>query len=223
MYIGLIAVSAPILKTISGSGVAFGLGIILFAINDTHGYSAGWISSQNTLATCVFGYAAFYWYTLWDKQNKTIFLLGSAVLFVISLGFSEGGLALFGLLLPYSFYLSKNSTNKRIYSLIPYTISTLVFLTFYKVNGFGVKGSGIYIDPGVNLLETGKTILNNSAILTLSQLLSFPPITMTISLFLWGGLFSLFMIAGFIYIYLQRFFQRECQGKILWFKYYSHI
>ncbi len=58
LYGLLILVTSLLFKRFSSSTLIYGLGLILFATNDTHAYTTGWIAGLNTMLACIFGYAA---------------------------------------------------------------------------------------------------------------------------------------------------------------------
>jgi hypothetical protein len=145
LYALLCFLISLLLKRFSSNPAALGIAILLFAINDVHAFSAGWISSYNTLLCCVFGMIAFLMHDRWRQTKTWVPLLLFAAFFTIALFCSEGALALSGYLLAYALFLERGTIRGKIFSFVPTGIITVAYLFFYVIFGFGVKNSGIYV------------------------------------------------------------------------------
>ena len=122
--------------------IAF-LAWIFFALNDVMGAPLVWNAHRYALIAVSLGI-----WTLWAHE-RYMQDLGSAwpgpLFFTLALLAGETATAFCG-------YLFLRSV-KRPLRLIPYFLITAAYLTFYILNGYGVKASGMYINPFGQPLE----------------------------------------------------------------------
>jgi hypothetical protein len=184
MHIGLgllyaltIVLCTRLLIGFSSTPVAAGIAMLLFAINDTHAYSVGWISAYNTVLCCMFGLIALLMHCHWRRRKSTLGLFLSVFAFLLSLLSSEGGLALMGYIVAYALFIEPGSWRKKTASIIPTTIIAIGYVLFYVIQDFGVKGSSTYLSPADDLWGTACAVLSNTAIMVVSEILSIPPVT----------------------------------------------
>lgn len=205
LYGVLILITSLLLKRFSSSTLIYGLGLILFAINDTHAYTTGWISGLNTMLSCIFGYAAILFFDKWYRDRWKAGYTVAILLFILSLLSSEGGLALIGYLLAYTLFICSGKISSRIKAVTPFILLAIAYLTFYSVHHYGVIGSDVYIEASASPLFTLYTIVNNSIVLTISQLVSFPPLGIALGSSIWGGIVALIML-GVLGLVFRKFF-----------------
>jgi len=128
-----------------------GLAALLYAVDDAHAIAVGWLANRNALVALVFGVASLLFHDRWRKEKHT--LSGLAALFFFSLGLlsQEAAVAICGYLFSYALFIDpEKSKKKKILSFTPYAIVVLVWLVFYKVNHYGVRGMESYVDPIVS-------------------------------------------------------------------------
>lgn len=182
LYALIVFLGAALLARISSTPLACGIACLLFAIDDSHAYSSGWISAANTLLTCVFGLFALLMHDRWRRQQAKAGLLFSLVGFVLSLLSSEGGLALMGYLIAYALFLDSGSWKKRIVTLVPTASIAVGYLVFYAALNLGVKGSFDYLSPTENPWQTALVVLSGTVTGTVSQVLSIPMLGMVLQM-----------------------------------------
>jgi hypothetical protein len=124
-----------------------GLAILLFAVTHTHAIPASWLANRHSLVAMFFGVLSILAHDRWRKDSwKAGFLLGP-LYFIIGLLAGEFALAALAYLFAYMLFLDNETTGKRILSLMPYGVISLLWIFFYNIHGFGSSGSGIYIIP----------------------------------------------------------------------------
>jgi hypothetical protein len=77
--------------------------------------------------------------------------------------------------------MESGSWLKRITALIPGTLVAAGYLVFYRIQEFGAKISFGYLSPSDDPLNTIFIVLSNTVLLALSQILSFPPLTVVLT------------------------------------------
>jgi hypothetical protein len=205
LYALLIFVCAKVLMRFSSSPIALGIACLFFAIDDTHAYSTGWCCSHNTILCCIFGLIALLMHDRWRRQKSTRWLLLFIVSFLLALLASEGGLALMGYLFAYALFIENGNWRKKNVSMIPGAIITFGYMIFYTMQQLGMKDGCGYISPTDDLFHTMFIIMKNTAMFALSQILSFPPLTLPLSMSGEGGVVVAVVLLSIIIIFLRKF------------------
>ncbi len=177
LYSLLIFMCAKLLLRFSSSSIAIGIAILIFAIDDIHSYSSGWISQYNTMLCCVFGIFAFLMHDRWRSRKSAAGLLLFIAGFVLALLSSEGGLALMGYVVAYALFMEPGTKRNKAMSLIPGALIAVGYLVFYFSQHFGTKCNMAYLSPMDNPALSIYTIVTNTLIFSLSQVLSIAPVT----------------------------------------------
>jgi hypothetical protein len=201
-YILLIFLCGKLLLRFSSSLVAIGIGILLFAIDDTHSMSTCWISALNTLLCCVFGLFALLMHDRWRSKKSAGALLLFIAAFLLALFSSEGGLALCGYLIAYALFMETGTLWKKAASLLPAISIALGYVLFYISHHFGARCSMSYISPGDTPWLAVKSVLGNTVLFSLSQVLSLPPLAPVLQLLgLLGVIIALILLAILVFIF----------------------
>ena len=180
LYALMIYLVARLLRRLSSSPVATGVGTLLFAVNDTHAFSSGIIWGANTMLCTVLGLGALLLHHRWRRGELRGSLPLFCLAFVVSLLCSEGGLALMGYLLAYALLWEEGPLRRRLVSLVPGTLISVAYLAFYIIGQYGVKSSGVYRSPADDPLGSLVAVVFKTTVLVGSQLVSFPPLNMAL-------------------------------------------
>ena len=149
IWYGIILLIAGILyKRFLGYSWIAGLAIFLFAIESTHAVPVAWISNRNALIAVFFGLTSLYFHDRWRRDNFKPGWIFSAICFIFCLLSAEFGLGIFAYLFAYAVCLENKGIKIKILSILPYAGIFVIWSILYKLNGYGVYGSGVYIDPG---------------------------------------------------------------------------
>lgn len=143
----LVLLVAALYRRLLGPGVAAGLGAVLYAIDDAHAEAVAWIAARNTVMTAVFVVATLLAYDR-ARRNGSVFAYALSLLaLALALGSSEGSIAVWAYLLPYALWLDPARPRARALWLSPLVLLTVTWNAVYRLLGFGVHGSGVYVDP----------------------------------------------------------------------------
>src|SRR5262249_10530241 len=72
------------------------------------------------------------------------------LVFAVSLGAGESSIAIVAYLVAHALWLDRGSVRDRMIALAPYLAIVIAWRALYAKLGYGVGGSGIYIDPGAD-------------------------------------------------------------------------
>jgi hypothetical protein len=182
IYALSIYLCARLLTKLCSSPVAAGVGVLLFAINDTHANSTGIIWGCNTVMCSAFGLGALLMHHRWRQTSSTTGLVLFCPAFVVALLCSEGGLALMGYLVAYALFREVGPLRRKVLSLVPAGLIASAYLLFYTIQQHGVKASGVYQSPTDDPWGSVFAVLYKTAMLVESQVFSLPPLNMALGL-----------------------------------------
>jgi hypothetical protein len=130
-----------------GPTVTAGMAGLLFALDDVHGLAAGWIANRNTLITLLAGTLLLIVHDRWRRDGWNPGWILGPLLLGAGLFAGESALAICGYLFSYAIFLDHGTVRRRIRSLLPYVVLTVMWLIARDQRGHGTWGSGYYIDP----------------------------------------------------------------------------
>lgn len=139
-------------------GVA-AFGLLLFAVDDLHGATVGWIANRSALMAAAFGFA-----TLWahDKKVRDGWRAGAIVaplLFATALASAEAGIGALGYLVAHALVRDRRTARERLFALAPYAAVVAVYGVLYATGSFGVRNATQYVDPVGEPLRFGRLLL----------------------------------------------------------------
>ncbi len=125
----------------------FGLAFLLYALDDAHGATVGWISNRNAIVSAALALPALAAHVRWRAQAESRAVWLAVLWFALGLCAGETAIALLGYLIAYAVVLDRGSVRQRLASLAPYVAVLLVHRVAYHVLGLGSFGSAGYHDP----------------------------------------------------------------------------
>lgn len=143
LYGGLIAVVLALYRALLPDPRLAALGGLLFAIDDAHGMTVGWLANRSALLAALFGVGALWLHHRAARGWRPGLVL-APLAFGISLCAGELGLGALGFLVAYAVTLDERPA---LGSLAPTVVVFLAWVAARQVLGSGVQGSGFYIDP----------------------------------------------------------------------------
>jgi hypothetical protein len=143
----LIAVVALTYRELGLSRRGQSLALLLFAIDDAHAPSVGWIANRNAIIALCWALPAL---VMHHRQRRHGFVHGfwlGPLLLSIGLCGGEGALCVLAYLLAYAVCLDVGPWHLRLGSLVPYAVVVVSWKLCCLALGHGVSGSGVYVDP----------------------------------------------------------------------------
>lgn len=122
------------------------LAAVMFAIDDGHAPTVGWISGRNTLLASLFGLAALAFHARARRVATRAWqpAVASVVCIALALFSAEAGLAAFAYLLAYGVALDSASIRSRLLSVLPAFGVFAIWAGVYLSRGYGAHGAGLY-------------------------------------------------------------------------------
>jgi hypothetical protein len=140
-------VAALLFRQVMGATWIAGLAAILYAIDDGHGFTVGWLGNRCGLMAAVFGLLAVLAHDRWRRGGwRAGAVLGPLALAAALLG-AEGGVAACGLLGAHALVLERPAWRTRIAVMAPYVAVVLGWYALWSALGYGIDGTGSYTDP----------------------------------------------------------------------------
>jgi len=149
-------------------------GVLFLLDKDNYGPVA-YVANRGFIIALVLGLACLYAHHRWRTVHSKMFMLLSALCFLLSLLANEGGASSFAFLLAYAGVIEQGRWCLRVASLIPATVVMLLWRIAYTGWGFGVRSFVGYIDPGYTPLAFLKNLFPRMNGLLGGQLTGIPP------------------------------------------------
>lgn len=128
-------------------GWAAGAAALLYAVDDAHGLAVGWIANRNAMIAVACGVPALIAHDRYRRDGWRAGAFVGPLWFALALCAGESSIAVFGYLLAYAICLDEAPLRRRAASLAPYVAVGAVWRLLYGALGYGVAGSGVYVDP----------------------------------------------------------------------------
>lgn len=161
------------------------LALALYAIDDARGPVVGWIANRNALVAIVFAVPVLLAHDRWRREGWTHGGWVGPLLLALALGAGEAALAVTAYLAAHALWLDRGPWRDRLLALAPYAAVVVAWRVVYELLGYGVAGSGIYLDPGADPVAFLEAAVVRLPLLLLGQLAA--P---------WSDLASLYTLMG---------------------------
>ena len=163
------ALTALIYRRLMGRTLAAGLAALIFAADIGHLSCVASLAGRNALLALLFGLLTLAAHDRWRQGGGRINALLAPLCLLLSLLSAEAGVGTGAYLLAYALFLDRGSWRQRLVSLLPYAAVAVVWRVAYQWLGYGVWGSGFYVDPVGEPLRFAKGALERSPVLLLGQ------------------------------------------------------
>lgn len=136
---------------------AAGLAAFLYAMDECHGLSAGWLANRNALIATTMAALVLIIHDKWRRESWSLGVILAPL--VLLMGLLSGEFAIFsvGYLFAYALFIEEEKGLWRWVSLVPYAAVVVGWRVVYKIMGYGAQQSGAYIDP---LGESGRFVIS---------------------------------------------------------------
>ena len=128
-------------------GAVGGLATVLFAIDDGHTQTIGWIATRHAVIAalpCVLGLIA---HLRWRQEGWKPGRILAPLAFAIGLTAGETALSAAAYVVAFELVGATGSRRERLGAIAPLTAVMVGYLALYRALGYGVRGSGSYVDP----------------------------------------------------------------------------
>lgn len=143
----LLLVVGAVLRRFSGSPWLAGFALFLFAVDDARAAPVGWISNRNALIATLFALLALCAHDRARKHGDRRAALYAPLWFALGLAGGEAAVQVGGYFVAYALFLDPAPKRARFLSLLPYGLVVVLWRIVYFLGEYGVRGSGLYLDP----------------------------------------------------------------------------
>jgi hypothetical protein len=144
---GLLAAVAWLYRRIENSAFVAGLAALLYAVDHVHGPAVAWLSNRNALIATFLGVLAVIAHERARSGGSVAVKIAAPAALAVGLLSGEFAIGAAAYLLAYALLLEKRGWRAGLVSLWPYALVIGIWQIFYKLQAFGVHGSGVYVDP----------------------------------------------------------------------------
>lgn len=127
------------------------LALFLFVLDESHIIPAAWWSNRNAVIAVALGFLGLAAHLRWREENWRPGLFLSLAGYTCGLLASESALGPLAYVLAYELFGAKDTPGARVRSIVPAALIAVGYYAFYRWNGYGVRHSELYLDPGTNL------------------------------------------------------------------------
>jgi hypothetical protein len=160
-YGALCAIAAALYRR-ALAGWAAGLAALFYVTDYTHGMVAAWLANRNALVAGTFGLAALL---LHDRahdadraEGRAVFRASALLCFGAALASGEVALGAAGYLLAHALFLERGGLAAKLRALAPYFVAGAGWAALYVHGRYGVVGSGLYLDPRMDVLAFARAL-----------------------------------------------------------------
>jgi hypothetical protein len=192
LYGLLCGLAALLYRRLGTPLAAAGLAALLFAFDDVHAQTVGWISGRNAVLAALPALAALWVHDRWRREAWRPGAVLAPLLVLLSVLAAEAGLAASATIVAYSLCLDRGSWWRRLRSLLPYAVVLLGWQIAYKALGYGAHGSGLYRDAAEAPLTFLISSVENAWVLGLAQLTL--PVSTPLAALGWGWMIAALLV-----------------------------
>lgn len=129
------------------------LALLLFALDECHAFTAGWIANRHAMVSVTFGVAALLAHLRWREEGWRPGPPLAVAGFILALLAGEAGATALAYVGAYELLAGPGEGRRRWLGIAPPIAVGLGYVAWYKSMGYGFQGSGFYIDPSARPLE----------------------------------------------------------------------
>ncbi len=149
------------------------LAFLLYAVDDAHGPTLGWVANRNALVALALALPAVAVHDRWRKDGWRPGAWLAPLLLGVGLLAGESALATGAYLVAHALWLDEGRLLGRVLRLWRYGLVVILWRAVYVALHYGATGSGIYLDPVRDPLHFASHFVSRFFLLALGQL-AFP-------------------------------------------------
>ena len=168
-YLGICAMLFALYRRTLNPKVAL-LGLILYGLDSTHGFTLSWIANRNGLISALFGLISLHFYMRWREEQGPRWLMLSLIFLLTCLLSAELGISIYGYLGAYAITRDPKGKVRGCLATLPHLLLILAWWWFYKHAGFGAANAdAYYVDPAAEPLVFLSHFIDRFPVLLASQ------------------------------------------------------
>lgn len=120
---------------------------LVYALSVVHTTGLAWLAARYAIIAAALGLASLLAHLRAREDGWRPGAVLAPLLLVVAYLCGESAIAAAGMIFFYELTARRRSVGQRIVALLPATLVTLVYVGWYETAGYGVAGSGVYVDP----------------------------------------------------------------------------
>ncbi len=124
------------------------LALLLYAIDDAHGFSLSWVANRNAIIALALALPVLALHDRARRQAHRLSAVLAPCMLALALLAGEAALAICAYLFAYALFLDPAGPKRGCLRLLPYVLVGLAWTVLYRSLGYGAHGSGLVVDPG---------------------------------------------------------------------------
>jgi hypothetical protein len=144
IYAGCAWFAALLYRKVAPSLGIAALAGLMFALDDAHAHSVGWISGRNTIMALLGALAALWFHIRAVETRAARFSVASVLAVMFALGSGEAGTWAYAYLIAYAIALDPRSPIDRLRSITPHLLVGAVWAAIYIEGHHGIHHSSWY-------------------------------------------------------------------------------
>jgi hypothetical protein len=170
----LVAAATALYRHVLGGGWVAGLAALAFAVDDTHVLPAAWLANRNALLATLFGLVCILAHDRWRRDGWRPGRWLAPLALALALAAGELAVATLGYLAAHALFLDPAPWRRRLIAHVPYAAVAALWACIYRAFDFGVRGSGLYVDPGADPVRFGAGVVRRASFSLLGQWTAVP-------------------------------------------------
>lgn len=148
--LGLLLLSRLYRRLLAHAGPPFlpGLALLLYAIDDAHGMTLGWLANRNAILAFTLSLLVLLSHDRAVRDHDPRASRAAPLALLLALFAGESALAITGYLFAYALFLDPAPRRQALLRLWPCATVTVLWALAYRALGCGARGSGLVVDPG---------------------------------------------------------------------------
>jgi hypothetical protein len=152
VFFALVIATAVLYRRLFTLPVA-ALALAIFAVDDSHHFPVVWLSNRGGIYAVLCGVLSLGAHLRWREERGSRYAWASTLAMLVGLLFGEWALPMLAYIIAFELIGTSDRPGARALALLPTLLPSLVFLVCRSALHYGARGSGAYIDPGVEPLR----------------------------------------------------------------------
>ncbi len=165
----LLAALVLLYQRFAPAGVAL-IAFAVFALDDVHGPTVGFIANRNAIIAAFFGACTLLAHDRWRRDEWRPGRFLGPVAFGLGLLAGEAGVTTAGFLVAYAVTMERGPWKTRAWSATAYLAVGFAWTAIYAAGHYGSRYSGVYTDPAAEPIRFIADLIERAPVLFLGQL-----------------------------------------------------
>lgn len=169
-FSAVVFVVSILYRRLMGVSWVAGLAALLYLLDESTYFPVMFIANRGFIVSIFFAVLTILAHHRWRGTGSLSAAVAAQFLLILSLLSNEAGVTTFAYLLAYELVLDESRWTRRALSIVPAVSVIILWRIVYEALGYGVYGSGLYLDPLNEPLTYAFTLFVRAPLLLMGQL-----------------------------------------------------